>query len=291
MIRCNVCGTHFEREDNSNIEICEDCHTAIASLKQIIVDLNDFLKNAPPKTLEKEYSNTLSYFITVLSSYNRYVNVKNMIQEIIMEIIRIQDGEKIYKNDIENDDPINNPALMNLLKQNDLLEIAFDNESQDYEIIPKEKLKRINIIMQNYKIEEAGYKNYLKSLLLYVMLLMIDDDINSIINIKKTKKFPRKGFILFRIIAGAINRDIKDSNSVPKVFDSEIDRSFVNIGVKGKTNVLTILWGFSFEASSIFKTPKNIDDEELELTDELGTLVKYIAQRFRERIEERNRSN
>lgn len=285
-MRCKICGFW---EMDSNSPICEDCLVAIKSLDIIIGDLEDYLKTADSKRLPEFYSKNLHYFVSALSTYNRYVNLKNLIQEVIFSYLTIESNEKIMSNDLENNEPLRNPRIRQILASKEMADISYDASSSDLVLYPKDRIKISKFVFESFGINGDGFNDYLNSILLYSMIVLISDDITSWEN-GTERNFPGRGFYPWRLISGAVWRAVKDEKDSHFVTSDEIIYSIKRLSYKGRSKAISQVAGLEFQSKSIFlDLPDSDENTNTLLTAEFNEIVNHFAERIRERVNERER--
>ncbi len=283
-MKCKICG-FIEFYESSNV--CKQCSIAISALDTFLEDLNSYLATADSLRLPNYYSKNLPYFVSTLSIYNRYVSVKNLVQEIAMIYLSSEPDEIIFFRDIENADPLKVGKIVNFLSISGLLGLEYDNSQNDYKIVPKEKILISQYVLGNFGLEGIQFSDYFNSLLLYSMLELIKTDITSWIN-GDEKAFPRKGFFPIRLIAGVIIRSMESVPDGYHITFDEISRALRSLTYKNQTKAFSQLMGMDFQSKSIFEhLPDPDEDGTTNLTKEFSEMIEHFAERIRERIKSR----
>lgn len=254
-----------------------------------IEDLESYLKTADSKRLAEHYSLNLSYFVSTLSAYNRYVSVKNLVQEIIYLHLTNDGNEQIVSDEIENNDPLKDPKIRYALSTNQILNSTYDPNIDDFVLLPLEKLTISSFVLENFGLNSDAFNDYLNSIFLFTMNVLIQEDIKMWIS-GNERALPRRGFYPLRLIAGAIRRVV---NNVPDAFHvnkSEMYRASKGLTKKGEIKTRSQLTGIDFHAKSIFsEIPDFNSREEADLSAQFSSIVTHFATRIRERISERTR--
>lgn len=283
-MKCKICGFVEFDEPGS---VCKQCSIAISALDTFLEDLKSYLASADSIRLPDYYSKNLPYFVSTLSVYNRYVSVKNLVQEIVMLYLSNEPDEIIFFQDIENADPLKLEKIVNFLSTRGLLSLEYDNTHSDYKIVPKEKVSISQYVLTNFGLDRPEFSDYFNSLLLYSMLELVRGDIASWIN-GNEKAFPRKGFFPIRLIAGAIIRAIDSEPDDHHITSDEILRALKGLTYKNQTKALSQMIGMDFQSKSIFEhIPDPDEDRPTNLTEEFSEMVDHLAERIRERTENR----
>ena len=270
-------------------KLCGDCSASMEAVDILIEDLGEYLPKADSARLQEYYSKNLSYFISTLSAYNRYVSVKNLIQELIF--LRLFDGteDPVFASDVENNEPLKTQRIVEILRTNDLLTTEYDTAHSDLMLDPGEKIRMIEYVRQSFGMDGAGLTDYLNAVLLYSMLVVIQEDIKDWIR-GVAKSFPRRGFYPLRMIAGAIRRAISGETSSHYIKSDEIYYALRTLTPKGKIKAFSQLVGMDFQSKSIFREiPKKEDGSSTELTADFSELIVHIAERKREHEREQLR--
>lgn len=283
-MKCKICGIIDSDFDGS---LCNDCSTAINVLHVFIEDLEEYLATADARRLPDFYSTNLPYFVTTLSAYNRYVSVKNLIQEIVLMYVTEEVDGSIQANDLENSGPLKSKKIRELLSRKNLIFSAYDPSRTDYIITPQDKLKISRFVFDSFGLEGAGFLDYLNSIFLYSMLILIIDDITLWIG-NEEKLFPRRGFYPIRLISGAIRRALSESTQNHYVRANEIFYAIKGLTNKGKTRAISQIIGMDFQSKSIFtEIPDSDETSKTDFTEEFSGLINHFAERIRERMSER----
>lgn len=285
-MKCKICGFW---EMDSNSPICEECSVAIKSLNILISDLEDYLKTADSKKLPEFYSKNLHYFVSALSTYNRYVNLKNLIQEVIFSYLTSESNDKIMSSDLENNEPLKSLKIRQMLASKEMVDIIYEEASNDFALYPKERIKISKFVLESFGINGDGFKDYLNSILLYSMIVLINEDITYWEN-GVERNFPGRGFYPWRLISGAVWRAVKDEKDSHFVTSDEILYSIKRLSYKGRTKAISQVVGLEFQSKSIFlDLPDSDENINTLLTGEFNEVVNHFAERIRERIVERER--
>ena len=281
---CKICRTtNFDVSGS----ICPHCSIGIEAMELLIEDLWRYLSSADSERLPDYYSNNLPYFVSNLSVYNRYVSVKNLVQEVTMVYLSIGSDEKIFRQDLENAEPLKIEKIVKTLAQNDLISIEYDSSHDDFQIVPMNKVSISTHVLTNFGLGGKGFSNYFNSLLLFSMLILVRDDVTSWIN-GDEKNFPRKGFFPIRRIAGAVERAMDSKTDSHHLTTEEILRAMKGLTYKSQTKAFSQLIGMDFQSKSIFETiPDPDEDTQTNLTEEFSEMVDHLAERIRERTAER----
>jgi hypothetical protein len=250
-----------------------------------MLDLSDYLMKANQDRLPSYYSLNLPYFIATFSAYNKYVNMKNLVQELLFYIIS-EDEEEFYLNDIENGEPLKNDRIRKLLFDNQFLKCEYVPNKNDFVLKPLKKLLIGTEVYSNFELKSSEFKDYVNSLMLLSMLVMLQDDLNEWIN-GNVKVFPRTGFFPIRLISGSIKRAITSEQQY-YVESEEIIYSIKKLSSKSQKKVLSRIAGIDFLSSSIFKNIPDPEGDRTDLTQEFIPFIKHIAERIRERKNERD---
>ena len=161
---CKICRiTNF---DVSGL-ICPLCSLGIQAMELFIDDLRRYLSSADSERLPDYYSNNLPFFVSNLSVYNRYVSVKNLVQEVAWLHLSIGPDEKIFRQDIENAEPLKIEKIVKTLTQNDLISVEYDSSHDDFLIVPMNRVSISTHVLNNFGLEGDGFSNYFNSLLLF----------------------------------------------------------------------------------------------------------------------------
>ena len=281
---CKICRlTNFDVSGS----ICPHCSIGIEAMELFIEDLWRYLSSADSERLPDYYSNNLPYFVSNLSVYNRYVSVKNLLQEVTMVYLSIGSDEKIFRQDLENAEPLKIEKIEKTLAQNDLISMEYDSSHDDFLIVPMNKVSISTHVLTNFGLEGNGFSNYFNSLLLFSMLILVRDDVTSWIN-GDEKNFPRKGFFPIRLIAAAVERAMDSKTDSHHLTTEEILRAMKGLTYKSQTKAFSQLIGMDFQSKSIFETiPDPDEDTQTNLTEEFSEMVDHLAERIRERTAER----
>jgi hypothetical protein len=283
-MRCKICNSVELDEVGS---VCKQCSIAINALDTFLKDLENYLASADSTRLPDYYSKNLTYFVSILSIYNRYVSVKNLVQEIAMLFLLNGSDENIYSQDIENSEPLKLEKIGNFLSASGLLSLEFDNSHKDYKIVPKEKILISQYVLTNFGLDGAEFSDYFNSLLIYTMLAMVKDDIVLWIN-GIEKSFPRKGFFPIRLLAGAIIRAMNADSGGHHITSDEISRAMNGLTYKSQTKVFSQIIGIDFQSKSIFEQIPDPDREgPAYLSEDFSKMVDHLAERIRKRPESR----
>ncbi len=285
-MKCKICG---KIEMDSNSPICKDCTVAINLLNIMITDLENYLDTADSKRLPEFYSKNIHYFVSALSSYNRYVTVKNFIQEVIFSYLVTDFDEKLLASDLENTEPIRNSKIQKILSEKNIVDIVYDDSFKDLVIYPKDRIKMSKFVFDTFGLNEDGFRDYLNSILLYSMILLINESISSWMN-GEEREFPRRGFYPWRLISGAVLRSVEGEKSSPFVTSEEIFYSIKRLSYKGRSKAISQIAGFEFQSKSIFLEIPDADEGVKNfLTPEFSEIVDHFAERVRDRMTERER--
>jgi len=284
-MRCKICGEH--EFDNSG-PICKQCQVGISVLNIFIDDLEKYLSSADKERLEEYYSENISYFVSVLSGYNRYVSVKNVVQEVAMLYITSEPDEIFYSQDIDNNEPLRDSKTREMLSKNGLFSSEYDDSRNDFKIVIGEKISISRYVLDNFGLNGSGFTNYFNSLLLYSMLGLIKEDINSWEN-GDQRKFPRRGFFPVRLMASPIMRALLGKSDKHFITSEEMIRALKSLTVKGQIKALSQIMGIEFQSKSIFQQlpdPDN-EDEQNYFTGEFSKMIDHFVERIRERAIDR----
>lgn len=283
-MKCKICG-FIEFDEPGNL--CRQCSIAIGALDTFLEDLKRYLSSADSLRLPDYYSKNLPYFVSTLSIYNRYVSIKNLVQEITMLYLSNEPDETIFFQDVENTDPLKLEKIVNFLSSSGLLSLDYENSHSDYKIVPKEKILISQYVLINFGLNGPEFSNYFNSLLLYSMLEMVKRDVASWIN-GNEKAFPRKGFFPIRLIAGAIIRAMDSESGDHHITSDEILRALKGLTYKNQTKALSQMIGMDFQSKSIFEhVPDPNGDRATNLTEEFSEMIDHLAERIRERTKDR----
>ena len=287
-MKCKICG--FIDNDGSG-PICPHCSIAIQAMQLFIEDLKKYISTADSERLPDYYSNNLPYFVSTLSAYNRYVSVKNLIQEVATIYLYKDPDVPIFRQEIENSEPLKVERIVNALARNELISINYDASRNDFIIVPMNKLSISSHVLNNFGLEGNGFSNYFNSLLLFSMLILVKDDVNSWIN-GDERNFPRKGFFPVRLISGAVGRAMDSQPDTHYLTVEEILRAMKGLAYKSQTKAFSQLFGMDFQSKSIFETiPDPDEDSQANLTQEFSKMVEHLGERIRERTAERENEN
>ncbi len=286
-MRCKIC---LVIDSNESSSICHSCSIAIQAMELFIEDLGKYLSSADSERLPDYYAKNIPYFVSTLSFYNRYVSVKNLIQEVAITYLSndpADPAEKIFRQDIENSEPLKNENIVRVLEENQLISSKPDITHDDYLITPMDRVSISFYVLNNFELEGEGFFNYFNSLFLFSMLIMVKDDLTSWIK-GDIKNFPRKGFLPIRLIAGAVERAIESETEEHYITIEEIYRSMKGINYKSQTKIFSQMIGMDFQSRSIFQTiPDPEEDVQANLTKEISEMVDHLAERIRERTDDR----
>ena len=283
-MRCKICGLI---DSGNSGAMCPHCSIALEAMQLFIEDLQKYISSADSDRLPDYYSNNLPYFVSALSFYNRYVSVKNLVQEVATIYLSNDLNEQIFKQDIENSEPLNIERTVNTLAQNELISIKYEPSRKDFLIVPMNRVSISTHVLNNFGLEGNGFSNYFNSLLLFSMLILVKDDVTSWIT-GKEKNFPRKGFFPIRLIAGAVERAMGSQPDSHYLTIEEILRAMKGLTYKSQTKAFSQLVGMDFQSKSIFETiPDPDEDSQTNLTEEFSEIIDHLAERIRERKVER----
>lgn len=283
-MKCKICLVIDSSDSGS---ICHSCSMAIQAMDLFIEDLGKYLSSADSERLPDYYSKNIPYFVSTLSFYNRYVSVKNLVQEVAMIYLYNDLDEKIFRQDIENSEPLKNERVVKALEENQLLSSKLDVVNDDFLITPMNRVSISSYVLNNFGLEGEGFFNYFNSLFLFSMLILVKDDLASW-SAGDIKNFPRKGFLPLRLIAGAVERAVKSETKDHYITNEEIYRAMKGINYKSQTKILSQMIGLDFQSRSIFETiPDPDEDTPANLTEEISEMVDHLAERIRERTDDR----
>ena len=283
-MKCKICLTFDPIESGS---ICHSCSIAIQAMDLFIEDLGNYLSSADSERLPDHYAKNIPYFVSTLSFYNRYVSIKNLIQEVAITYLTNEQNEKIFRQDIENSEPLKNENTVKVLEENQLISSKLDITHDDFLIIPMDRVTISLHVFDNFDLEGEGFYNYFNSLFLFSMLVMVKSDLTSWTT-GNIKNFPRKGFLPIRLISGAVERAIESKTEEHYITTEEIYRSMKGINNKSQTKIFSQMIGMDFQSRSIFETIPDPDkDAQANLTKEISEMVDHLAERIRERTDDR----
>lgn len=283
-MRCKIC---LLIDSDVSGSICPHCSISIEAMEFFIEDLQRYLSSADSDRLPDYYSNNLPYFVSTLSFYNRYVSVKNLVQEVALTHLSIEPDEQIFRQDIENAEPLNVEKIVKTLARNELISVEYNPSHNDYLIVPMNRISISTHVLNNFGLEGNGFSNYLNSLLLFSMLILVKDDVTSWIT-GDEKNFPRKGFFPIRLIAGAVERAMDSKTDSHHLTTEEILRAMKGLTYKSQTKAFSQVIGMDFQSKSIFESiPDPDEDIQTNLTEEFSKMVDHLAERIRERTAER----
>jgi hypothetical protein len=283
-MKCKICGLI---ESNEPGNVCKQCAIAIGALDTFLEDLKVYLASADSSRLPDYYSKNLPYFVSTLSIYNRYVSIKNLVQEITTLYLSNDPDETIFFQDVENSDPLKSEKIVNFLSSSGLLSLAYENSISDYKIVPKEKISISQYVLINFGLGSPELSDYFNSLLLYSMLEIVMGDITSWIN-GSEKAFPRKGFFPIRLIAGPIIRSMNSVTDGHHITSNEILRALRGLTYKNQTKAWSQMMGIDFQSKNIFEHIPDPDvDAPINLTEEFSEIIDHLAERIRERTKSR----
>jgi len=285
-MKCKICGAFDYYSDGS---LCNQCSIAINTLNAFIHDLVNYLNTADSERLPDYYSNNLPYFVTILSGYNRYVSVKNIVQEIAMLYISSEPDEIFWSQDIENNEPLKIKKNVNFLSKNGFFSLEYIEGQGDKKIVPKEKLSISQYVLKNFGLDSPQFSDYFNSLLLYSMLGLVQEDIVSWIS-GEERLFPRRGFFTIRLMAGAIERALSQEPSNHYITSREILRALKGLTYKNQKKAFSQIIGIEFQSKSIFGhiPDPDIEDVQNDLTGEFAKMIDHLAERIRERMDREN---
>jgi len=284
-MRCKICG---EYEFDSSEPICKQCQVGISVLDIFIDDLDKYLRSADHERLGEYYSKNISYFVSVLSGYNRYVNVKNVVQEVAMLYITSEPDKFFYSQDIDNNEPLRDSKTKEFLSKSGLFSLEYDDSKKDFKIVIGEKISISHYVLKNFDLNWSAFTNYFNSLLLYSMLGLVKEDINSWVK-GDQRKFPRRGFFPVRLMASPIMRALLGKSDKHFITIEEIHRALNGLPTKGQIKALSQIMGIEFQSKSIFQQlpdPDN-EDEQNYFTGEFSKMIDHFVERVRERAIDR----
>jgi len=284
-MRCKICGEH--EFDNSE-PICKQCAVGINVLDIFIDDLEKYLSSADSTRLQDYYSENISYFVSVLSGYNRYVSVKNVVQEVAMLYITSEPVKIFYRQDIDNNEPLKDSKTSEFLSKSGLFSLEYDDSQKDYKIVIGEKISISHYVLENFGLNGSEFANYFNSLLLYSMLGLVKEDIKSW-EMADEKKFPRRGFFPVRLMASPIIRALLGKSDKHFITSEEIERALNSLTVKGQIKALSQIMGIEFQSKSIFQQLPDPDNEDAQnyFTGEFSKMIDHLVERVRERTMDR----
>ena len=279
-MRCKICGSVKSDEDGS---VCNHCSIAVSALDTFLDDLKNYLDKADSLRLADYYSKNLAYFISTLAVYNRYVSVKNLVQEIAMLYLSSEEDEAIYYHDIENSEPLKLEKIVNFLFKSGLVSLEYNDSYKDYRIVPLEKITISQYVLTNFGLGSREFSDYFDALLLYSMLNMVKVDIELWI-IGNEKAFPRKGFFPIRLISGTIIRAMDSTNEDHHITSDEIFTALKGLTYKNRTKAISQIIGIDFQSKSIFEHIPDPDQKSsTKLTEDFSEMIEHLAERIRER--------
>jgi hypothetical protein len=195
--------------------------------------------------------------------------------------------EIIFLQDIENADPLKSEKIVVFLSTSGLLSLEYDNSHSDHKIVPKEKISISKYVLTNFGLDRPEFSDYFNSLFLYSMLELVMRDITSWLN-GNEKAFPRKGFFPIRLIAGAIIRAMDSEPGGHHITSDEILRALKGLTYKSQAKAFSQMIGMDFQSKSIFENlPDPDEDGPTNLTEEFSEMIDHLAERIRERTENR----
>lgn len=285
-MKCKICRLV---DSEANGALCRDCSIAIEALYVFVEDMETYLKTADATRLEEHYSANMTYFVSSLSAYNRYVGVKNLVQEMIYLHLTDTSGGRIMADDVENNDPLKDPKIRYALASSEILESTYDPGVDDLALKPLGKLAISSFVLDAFGLNNEGFTDYLNAVFLYSMIVLIQEDIKMWMS-GSEKALPRRGFYPLRLIAGAIRRAVNNEPDPFHVSKSEMYHASKGLTKKGEVRTRSQITGLDFQSKSIFSRIPDFNSNDKEnFTPEFSTVVAHFANRIRERVSERTR--